>query len=70
VTLRAAAPSLTQLPEDAVVAAADVARYLGVSSATIMRSDLPRFYLTPRTPRFRVGDIRRWIAEQVKRGAA
>ncbi len=63
------APALAELPDDAVVTAADLARFLGVSTRTIMRSAVPRFYLTPRTPRFRVGDVKHWIAAQV-RGAA
>ncbi len=62
-------PALAELPDDAVVTVADVARFLGVSTRTVMRSAVPRFYLTPRTPRVRVGDLKRWIAAHV-RGAA
>lgn len=57
---------LAEWPDDGVVDAAAVARFLGVSVRTLMRSGIPRFYLTARTPRFRVGDVRRWIAAQVR----
>ena len=65
-TLRASGPSLAQLPDDAIVTTADVARYLGTSPRTIMRSTIPRVYITARTPRFRVGDVRGWIRAQTQ----
>jgi hypothetical protein len=66
VTLRTAGPSLAQLPDDVIVTAADVARYLGVSVRTIIRAGIPCLRVTPRTPRYRVGDLRAWIRQQTQ----
>lgn len=63
------APSLAELPDDAIVTAADVARYLGVSARTVQRAPIPCLRVGPRTPRYRVGDVRAWVRSQTQ-GAA
>ena len=66
-TVRSLGPrSLAELPDDAIVTAADVARYLGVSVRTVMRAGIPCLRVGPRTPRYRVGDVRVWIRSQVQ----
>ncbi len=66
---RSATLSLVQLPDDAIATTEQVAKYLGVSIATVRRSSLPVLRVGPRCPRYRVGDVRAWVREQT-RGAA
>jgi hypothetical protein len=63
------APSFVELPDDAVVKAEDVARYLGVSRDTVRRSKIPFVAVSPKRPRYLVRDVRRWV-EQQRQGAA
>ncbi len=62
-------PSLAELPADALVRAEDVARFIGCSARTVQRAGIPYVAVTPRVRRYRVGDVRAWIADRV-RGAA
>jgi hypothetical protein len=63
-------PSLAELRDDDVGDVRAVARWLGCSPRTIWRSGIPWIEITPRVKRFRVGDVRAWIAARVRRGAA
>ena len=58
-------PSLPELPDDAIVTVADVARYLGCSTRTVLRAGIPCLRVGPRTPRFRASDVRAWVAAKV-----
>ncbi|HEX9487844.1 MAG TPA: hypothetical protein VF976_12315 [Gemmatimonadales bacterium] len=69
VTLRAATPSLAELRDDDLVDVHQVAKWIGCSERTIWRSGIPWVEITTRVKRFRVGDVRAWIAARV-RGAA
>jgi len=70
VTLRAAAPSLAELPDDALVRIEDVARFLGCSRFTIRRAGIPCVVVTPRVRRYRVRDVRAWIDAHVRRNGS
>ncbi len=71
-TLRTGAvPSLAQLAADDLVDVHVLAKAFGCSPRTIMRSAIPFVTITPRVRRYRVVDVRRWLAEHVQsRGAA
>jgi predicted DNA-binding transcriptional regulator AlpA len=62
-------PSLVELPGDALVRAEQVAQFIGCSRDTVRRAGIPFVAITPRVKRYRVSDVRSWIAAQV-RGAA
>ncbi len=69
-TVRSLAPrSVAELPDDALVSVEEVARAFGCSPRTVWRAGIPFVAIGPRTRRFRIADVRRWIAEHV-RGAA
>jgi hypothetical protein len=71
VTVRLASPSLAQLADDDLVDVHMIAKAFGCSARTIMRSDIPYIAIGPHTRRYRVVDVRRWLAEHVRsRGAA
>jgi len=60
------APLLCELPADALVRAQDVARYIGASVRTVQRAGIPYVAITPRVRRYRVADVRAWIAAKVQ----
>ena len=62
-------PSLAQLGSDDLVDVRTVARWIGCSERTVWRSGCPFILITPRVKRFRVADVKAWIAARV-RGAA
>ncbi len=64
-----AARSLATLPDDELVDVGVVARWIGCSARTVWRSGIPWVRFTKRVRRFRVRDVRAWIAAHV-RGAA
>ncbi len=64
-TDRLMTPHFAELPDDALVRAEDVARFVGCSPRTIWRAKIPSLEVTPRVHRFRVGDVRTWIAAHV-----
>ena len=66
-----APPSLAQLSDDVLLDAKAVARLLGISERQVGRlEDLPFVYISPRVKRWRVADLRAWIASRVRGGAA
>jgi len=72
VTTRLAGASLAQLGPDDLVDVRAVARWVACSERTIWRSGIPWVEITPRVKRFRVADVKVWIAAHVRRngGAA
>ena len=61
--------SIATLHDDDLVDVCTVARSLGCSPRTVWRAHIPFVAITPRVRRFRVRDVRAWIAGHV-RGAA
>ena len=68
-TTRLVQPSLAQLSADDLVDVRTVARWIGCSARTVWRSGCPFVLITARVKRFRVADVKAWIAARV-RGAA
>jgi hypothetical protein len=60
---------LCELPDDALVRAEDVGRYIGCSARTVQRAGIPYVEITTRVRRYRMGDLRAWLEHQ-RRGAA
>ncbi len=67
---RAAAPSLAELPADALVRAEDVARFIGCSRFTIRRTGIPAVRVSPRVTRYFVRDVLAWLERQRGNGGA
>ncbi len=61
--------SLATLGDDELVDVETVAHWIGCSARTVWRSGIPWVAFTPRVRRFRVGNVRAWIAARVQ-GAA
>ena len=59
-------PRLSELHGDDLVRAEDVARFIGCSSRTVQRAGIPYVDVTPRVRRYRVADVRAWIAARVR----
>jgi len=66
ITVARGAPLLCELPDDSLVRAEDVARFIGCSARTVQRAGIPYVDITPRVRRYRVADVRQWIASKVK----
>ncbi len=62
-------PSLAELSDDDLVDVHAVARWVGCSERSVWRAGIPWVEFTPRVRRFRVADVRAWVAAHV-RGAA
>jgi len=66
ITMTRGAPLLCDLSADALVRAEEVARYIGCSARTVQRAKIPYVAITPRVRRYRVADVRAWIAAKVQ----
>jgi hypothetical protein len=58
--------SLSQLAPDELVRAEDVGRFIGCSARTVQRAGIPYVDVRPRVRRYRVQDVREWIASRVR----
>ncbi len=63
---RSAPLSLSAYDEDTIVGADVVGQLLGLSARQVLRLGIPVVDLGPRSKRFRIGDVRQFIATRTR----
>jgi len=67
---RTAPLSLSAYADDAIVGADVVAQALGISARQVLRLGIPVVNLGPRSKKFEIGDVRKFIASRKRDGSA